>query len=81
MIGNIEDVMMHVTGESWMAKDTGSRPRPSLGEVSEHSIDERFVRHEYRSMVIVSSSPDALLERFDQYVPPVVPKWIDAAAT
>ena len=24
MIGNIEDVMMYVTGESWMAKDTGS---------------------------------------------------------
>ena len=47
----------------------------------EHSIDERFVRREHRSMIIVSSSPDSLLERFDQYVPPVVPKWIDAPAT
>jgi predicted Rossmann-fold nucleotide-binding protein len=47
----------------------------------EHSIDERFVRREYRSMVIVSSSADSLLERFDQYVPLVVPKWIDAPAT
>jgi uncharacterized protein (TIGR00730 family) len=47
----------------------------------EHSIDERFVRRECRSMVIVSSSPDSLLERFDQYVPLVVPKWIDAPAT
>ena len=45
----------------------------------EHSIDERFVRREHRTMVIVSSSPDSLLEQFDQYVPPVVPKWIDAA--
>jgi uncharacterized protein (TIGR00730 family) len=47
----------------------------------EHSIDERFVNREYRSMIIVSSSPDSLLERFDQYVPSAVPKWIDAAAT
>jgi predicted Rossmann-fold nucleotide-binding protein len=47
----------------------------------EHSIDECFVRREYRSMVIVSSSADSLLERFDQYIPLVVPKWIDAAAT
>ena len=47
----------------------------------DHSIDERFVRREHRSMVIVSSSPDSLLERFDQYVPLVVPKWIDAPAT
>jgi uncharacterized protein (TIGR00730 family) len=47
----------------------------------DHSIDERFVRHENRSMVIVSSSPAALLELFDQYVPPVVEKWIDDAST
>jgi uncharacterized protein (TIGR00730 family) len=47
----------------------------------DHSIDERFVRRESRSMVLVSSSPDALLERFDRYVPLVVPKWIDAPAT
>ena len=45
----------------------------------EHAIDERFVRREHRAMVIVSSSPDSLLEQFDQYVPSVVPKWIDAA--
>jgi uncharacterized protein (TIGR00730 family) len=47
----------------------------------EHSIHERFVRRECQSMVIVSSAPDALLEQFDQYVPLVLPKWIDAPAT
>ena len=47
----------------------------------DHSIDECFVRREHRSMVMVSTSPDSLLERFDQYVPLVVPKWIDTAAT
>ena len=30
---------------------------------------------------MVSTSPDSLLERFDQYVPLVVPKWIDTAPT
>jgi uncharacterized protein (TIGR00730 family) len=47
----------------------------------EHAFDERFIKREYRAMIIVSSSPDALLERFDRYVPPAVAKWIDAAET
>jgi predicted Rossmann-fold nucleotide-binding protein len=47
----------------------------------DHSIDEGFVRREYAQMLIVSSSPDALLDRFDQYVAPVVPKWIDVQST
>ena len=47
----------------------------------DHSIDERFVRRENRSMVIVSSSPGMLLELFDRYVPPIVEKWIDDAST
>jgi uncharacterized protein (TIGR00730 family) len=34
----------------------------------DHAIDERFVRSEYRSMILVSSSPGALLEQFDHYV-------------
>ena len=47
----------------------------------DHSIDERFVRHQNRSMVIVSSSSGELLELFDRYVPPLVEKWIDRAST
>ena len=47
----------------------------------EHSIDERFVRRENRRMVIVSNTPGGLLELFDEYVPPVVEKWIDTAST
>jgi hypothetical protein len=35
MLGNVVDVIMtRITGESLMAKDTGSRERPSLDEVS-----------------------------------------------
>jgi uncharacterized protein (TIGR00730 family) len=47
----------------------------------DHSIDERFVRRENRSMVLVANSPDTLLEQLEQYVPPVVEKWIDRAST
>jgi len=47
----------------------------------EHSIDEGFVRREHHAMVIVSSSPDALLDRFDEHVPPAVTKWIGEAET
>jgi uncharacterized protein (TIGR00730 family) len=47
----------------------------------DHSIDEHFVRRENRSMVLVASSPDPLLDLLERYVPPVVEKWIDRAST
>jgi uncharacterized protein (TIGR00730 family) len=47
----------------------------------DHSVEERFVRSHHRSMVLVARSADELLRQFDAYVPPVVEKWIDRAAT
>jgi uncharacterized protein (TIGR00730 family) len=47
----------------------------------DHSIDERFVRRENRSMLIASRSPGDLLDRFERYSPPVVDKWIGRAST
>jgi uncharacterized protein (TIGR00730 family) len=47
----------------------------------DHSIEERFVKREYRSMVIVSNSPESLLEQFDRYRPPDVVKWIEVPET
>ena len=47
----------------------------------DHSVEERFVRSQHRSIVLVASSPGELLRQFDAYVPPVVEKWIDRAAT
>ena len=47
----------------------------------DHSIEERFVRRDYRSMVIVADSPESLLEQFDQYLPPDIPKWIEVPET
>jgi uncharacterized protein (TIGR00730 family) len=42
-----------------------------------HSIDEGFVRREYNAMILVSSSPDALIDMMHAYKPPTVEKWID----
>jgi uncharacterized protein (TIGR00730 family) len=47
----------------------------------EHSIDEGFVKREYRTMISVAASPGALLDAFVSYRPAVVEKWIDLAST
>ncbi len=47
----------------------------------EHSIEEGFVRREYRSMILVSESPRVLLDMLASYEPPLVEKWIDRAST
>jgi uncharacterized protein (TIGR00730 family) len=47
----------------------------------EYSIDEGFLRREYGSMILVSSSSGALLDMMAAYQPLSLPKWIDRAAT
>src|SRR5256885_12880927 len=47
----------------------------------DHAIAEGFVRREYRSMIAVSHSPEALLDTMAEYTPPRVDKWIDRATT
>lgn len=46
-----------------------------------HSIEEGFVRREYRSMISVTDSPDELLDLLAAYKPPLIEKWIDRAST
>ncbi len=46
----------------------------------EHSIEQGFVRREHRQMILVSSSPGALLDMFATYEAPVVAKWIEAGS-
>lgn len=46
----------------------------------DHSINERFVKSANRSLVLVAEDPEALLERFEHYLPPTVEKWIDRAS-
>ncbi len=42
----------------------------------QHAMDERFVREEYKPMIIMEQEPGALLDRFSAYQPPQVRKWI-----
>jgi uncharacterized protein (TIGR00730 family) len=42
----------------------------------QHAMDERFVREEYKPMIIMEQQPKVLLDRFSQYQPPQVRKWI-----
>jgi uncharacterized protein (TIGR00730 family) len=47
----------------------------------EHSVDEGFVRREHNTMIAVSASPVALLDKLATYQPPVVEKWIGREST
>jgi uncharacterized protein (TIGR00730 family) len=47
----------------------------------EHAIDQRFVREEFRPMIMVNESASALLDRFGGYVAPQVKKWIGPEET
>jgi uncharacterized protein (TIGR00730 family) len=42
----------------------------------QHAMDERFVREEYKPMIIMEQQPELLLDRFASYQPPKVRKWI-----
>lgn len=43
----------------------------------DHSVNERFLRPEHRSMVLVAGDPETLLDHLDAYQPPRLEKWID----
>ena len=47
----------------------------------DHCVDEGFVRREQRSMILVSDSPNELLDGMAVYKAPVVEKWIERAET
>lgn len=47
----------------------------------DQTVEERFVKLENRAMILVSAEPDALLQQFAEYSPPVVEKWIDRNET
>jgi uncharacterized protein (TIGR00730 family) len=49
-----------------------------LLEFLDHAVEEKFVHDVHRSMVIVESDAEKLLERFASYAPPRVVKWVNA---
>jgi hypothetical protein len=54
--------------------------RPLLA-LFDHAVQERFVRPEHHSLVLVEDSPEALLEAFATFTPPTLGKWIDRDST
>lgn len=46
----------------------------------DHSVAERFLTPEHRSMLIVERDPDRLLARLASEPPPTVSKWLDRGA-
>ena len=52
-----------------------------LLEFLDLTVEERFVKSQHRALVITSTSPADLLERFATYRPPLVEKWIDRATS
>jgi uncharacterized protein (TIGR00730 family) len=43
----------------------------------EHAIEERFVKPEHYSMLLIDTDADRLLDRMAQWEPPTVEKWLD----
>jgi len=53
----------------------------SLFSFLESAIEQRFVKEEFRPMMMMDDSPGALLDRFSAYRAPKVKKWIGAEET
>jgi uncharacterized protein (TIGR00730 family) len=45
----------------------------------DHAVAERFIRAEYRDLIVVASQPDELLDGLDAVALPTTDKWIDRA--
>jgi uncharacterized protein (TIGR00730 family) len=42
-----------------------------------HTVDRRFVKPEFRSMLVAADDPADLIDQMTSYRPPDVPKWMD----
>lgn len=49
-----------------------------LMEFLDHTVQERFVELEHRSMILMDEDPERLLQKFETYSPPIVDKakWV-----
>lgn len=86
-IGTLEELF-----EVWTWAQLGFHDKPcgllniegyfdSLALFLDHAVAEQFVKQPHRSMLIVESDPEAILERFRNYTPPVVGKWLEKRGT
>jgi uncharacterized protein (TIGR00730 family) len=51
-----------------------------LFQFLDHALGEGFLRSAHREMLLVDDDPRRLLERFAQYRPPAVAKWLERSA-
>jgi uncharacterized protein (TIGR00730 family) len=52
-----------------------------LVSLFDHMTEQQFMQQKYRSMAIVESDPERLIERFSTYEPPAVKTWIQKHQT
>jgi uncharacterized protein (TIGR00730 family) len=55
--------------------DIASYWRPLL-ELVDHAVAEGFIQPAYRAMLLAAPDPKELLEQFERYKPPRVPRWL-----
>jgi uncharacterized protein (TIGR00730 family) len=81
-IGTLEELF-----EIWTWAQLGFHQKPcgllnvegyydSLIKFLDHVLAEQFVKPHHHGMLMVESDPDALLERYVHYQPPVVEQWL-----
>ncbi|WP_252106799.1 MULTISPECIES: TIGR00730 family Rossman fold protein [unclassified Halomonas] len=86
-IGTLEEIF-----EVWTWSQLGFHQKPcgllnvegyfdALTTFFDHAVAEQFVKQPHRSMLMVDSSSETLLERFTRYEPPTVNKWVGKAQT
>ncbi|MEO8411029.1 MAG: TIGR00730 family Rossman fold protein [Propionivibrio sp.] len=86
-IGTLEEIF-----EIWTWAQLGLHGKPcgllnvdgyynALTAFLDHAVGERFVKNPHRAMLIVEQNPDAMLDRFANFVPPVVQKWVGKRET
>ena len=68
---------------SWLERDRGSTfgDYDALLRFLDRAVADRLVTPAHRAMLAVETEPAALLDRFAEYTPPRVEKWIDREET
>lgn len=86
-IGTLEELF-----EVWTWAQLGFHDKPcgllniegyfdSLALFLDHAVNEQFVKQAHRLMLIVERDPGTILERFRNYTPLAVEKWLDKKGT
>jgi uncharacterized protein (TIGR00730 family) len=52
-----------------------------LSDFLDHAVEERFITPQHRGMLLVDDDIERLLARFETWIAPSLPKWIDVEST